>query len=212
MAAIGPFLGGLLTTELSWRWAFLINVPLGIAILVGLFTVVPETSDPQTPRGIDVPGQLTLIVGLSALVFGLIEGQASGWWTSKRRLDLLGWPSGVVSPVVVAVVIALLSLAAFVLIERARLRAGRLVVVDLRLFSIASFSRGNVAALIVALGEFGLLFVLPLYLQGALGLSAVATGAVLIPLAVGTLLAGGVTAQLAPRIGPRGVVQLGLAL
>ena len=212
MAAIGPFLGGLLTTELSWRWAFLINVPLGIAILVGLFTVVPETSDPRTPRGIDVPGQLTLIIGLSALVFGLIEGQTYGWLTSKRRLDLLGWPSGVVSPVVVAVAIAILSLAAFVMIERARLRAGRLVVVDLRLFSIASFSRGNVAALIVALGEFGLLFVLPLYLQGALGLSAVATGAVLIPLAVGTLLAGGVTAQLAPRIGPRGVVQLGLAL
>ena len=138
-------------------------------------------------------------------VFGLIEGQTYGWLTSKRRLDLLGWPSGVVSPVVVAVAIAILSLAAFVMIERARLRAGRLVVVDLRLFSIASFSRGNVAALIVALGEFGLLFVLPLYLQGALGLSAVATGAVLIPLAV-------VTAQLAPRIGPRGVVQLGLAL
>ncbi|MGZ6587502.1 MAG: MFS transporter [Solirubrobacteraceae bacterium] len=212
MAAIGPFLGGLLTTELSWRWAFLINVPLGIAILVGLFTVVPETSDPRTPRGIDVPGQLTLIIGLSALVFGLIEGQTYGWLTSKRRLDLLGWPSGVVSPVVVAVAIAILSLAAFVMIERARLRAGRLVVVDLRLFSIASFSRGNVAALIVALGEFGLLFVLPLYLQGALGLSAVATGAVLIPLAAGTLLAGGVTAQIAPRIGPRGVVQLGLAL
>ena len=143
MAAIGPFLGGLLTTELSWRWASLINVPLGIAILVGLFTVVPETSDPRTPRGIDVPGQLTLIIGLSALVFGLIEGQTYGSLTSKRRLDLLGWPSGVVSPVVVAVAIAILSLAAFVMIERARLRAGRLVVVDLRLFSIASFSRGR---------------------------------------------------------------------
>ena len=92
------------------------------------------------------------------------------------------------------------------------MRAGRLVVVDLRLFAIKSFSRGNVAALIVALGEFGLLFVLPLYLQGALGLSALDTGAVLIPLAAGTLLAGGADALLAPRLGPRGVVQLGLLL
>jgi hypothetical protein len=108
--------------------------------------------------------------------------------------------------------LALLSLSAFLLIERARLRAGRLVVVDLRLFSISSFSRGNIAALIVALGEFGLLFVLPLYLQGALGLSALETGAALIPLAAGTLIAGGVTPALAPRLGPRGVVQLGLLL
>ena len=142
----------------------------------------------------------------------MIEGQAYGWWTSTRRLDLVGWPKGVLSPVPVAFALAGLSLVAFLLVERARLRAGRLVVVDLRLFSISSFSRGNVAALIVALGEFGLLFVLPLYLQGALGLSALDTGAVLIPLAAGTLLAGGVTSLLAPRLGPRGVVQLGLLL
>jgi len=212
MAAIGPFLGGVLTTDLSWRWAFLINVPLGIAILVGLLTVVPETSDPDTPRGFDLPGQLTLIVGLSALVFGLIEGQTYGWWLSTQRLDLLAWPKGAISPVPIAFALSIVSIVAFLLIERARLRQGRLVVVDLRLFSISSFSRGNVAALIVALGEFGLLFVLPLYLQGALGLSALDTGAALIPLAVGTLLSGGLTPLLAPRIGPRGVVQLGLLL
>jgi len=212
MAAVGPFLGGVLTTELSWRWAFLINIPLGAAILIGLITLVPETSDPQAPRGFDLPGQLTLIVGLAALVFGLIEGQTYGWWISTRRLTLLAWPAGAISAVAIAFVLALVSLSAFVFVERARLRSGRLVVVDLRLFSISSFSRGNLAALVVALGEFGLLFVLPLYLQGALGLSALDTGAALIPLAAGTLLAGGVTPALAPRLGPRGVVQLGLLL
>ena len=186
MAAVGLYLGGLLTTELSWRWAFLINVPIGVAILLGLLTVVPETWDPPKGGGMGT-GQVALVVGLTALVFGLIEGQAYGWWTSTRRLDLVGWPKGVLSPVPVAFALAGLSLVAFLLVERARLRAGRLVVVDLRLFSISSFSRGNVAALIVALGEFGLLFVLPLYLQGALGLSALDTGAVLIPLAGGTL-------------------------
>ena len=173
---------------------------------------MPETSDPQTPRGFDLPGQFTLIIGLAALVFGLIEGQTYGWWTSTRRLDLLGWPASALSPVAVAFLLAVLSLTAFVFVERARLRAGRLVVVDLRLFSISSFSRGNATALIVALGEFGLLFALPLYLQGALGLSALDTGAALVPLAAGTLLAGGVTPALAPLLGPRGVVQLGLLL
>src|SRR5271165_1065240 len=194
MAAVGPFLGGLLTTDLSWRWAFLINVPLGLLILIGLLTVVPETSDPNTPRGIDIPGQITLIVSLSALVFGLIQGQTYGWWTTAKRLDLLDWPRGTISPVPIVFVVAAISMVEFLAIERARARAGRLVVVDLRLFAIRSFSRGNVAALIVALGEFGLLFVLPLYLQGALGLSALDTGAALIPLAAGTLLAGGATA------------------
>ena len=212
MAAVGPFLGGLLTTDLSWRWAFLINVPLGLAILVGLITVVPETSEPDTPREFDAPGQATLILGLSALVFGLIEGEHYGWWKATAPIGFLGWQQGAISPVPVAFAIAVVSIGAFILIERARIRAGRLVVVDLRLFSITSFTNGNAAALIVALGEFGILFVLPLYLQGALGLSALDTGAALIPLALGTLLAGGLTPVLAPRLGPRGVVQIGLVL
>jgi EmrB/QacA subfamily drug resistance transporter len=212
MAAIGPFLGGLLTTDLSWRWAFLINVPIGAVIIIGLLAIVPETSEPNTHRGVDVPGQITLIIGLAALVFGLIEGQTYGWWTSTRRLALLDWPAGTLSPIPVVFAIAIVSLVAFVLIERSRARAGKLVVVDFRLFSITSFRNGNLAALIVALGEFGLLFALPLYLQGALGLSALQTGAALVPLALGTLVAGGLTPVVAPRFGPRGVVQTGLAL
>jgi EmrB/QacA subfamily drug resistance transporter len=212
MAAIGPFLGGLLTTELSWRWAFLINVPIGIAVVLGVLLVIPETSDRDVRRGFDLPGQATLIIGLSTLVFGLIEGQTYGWWTATKRLALLGWPVGSISPVTVSFLVAAASLIGFVVIERARARHGKVVVVDLALFSIPSFRKGNIAALIVALGEFGILFVLPLFLQGALGLSALQTGAVLIPLAGGTLIAGGVTPQLAPRLGPRGVVQLGLAL
>ena len=212
MAAIGPFLGGLLTTDLSWRWAFLINVPIGIVIVIGLLLVVPETSEPDAPRGFDAPGQLTLIIGLASLVFGLIERQTYGWWASTRRLALLNWPAGTLSPIPVVFAISIVSLIGFVLIERSRARAGKLVVVDFRLFSITSFRNGNFAALIVALGEFGLLFALPLYLQGALGLSALQTGAALVPLALGTLVAGGLTPVVAPRLGPRGVVQTGLGL
>ena len=212
MAAIGPFLGGLLTTDASWRWVFLINVPLGVAIIIGLLTLVPETSDPDVERGFDLPGQLTLILGLALFVFGLIEGESYGWWKASKELPVLGWPKGGISPVPVAFAVSIIALVAFVLIEKARARRGRVVVVNLRLFSIGSFSRGNIAALIVALGEFGILFVLPLYIQGALGLSALQTGASLIPLAVGTLFSGGMTPLLAPRIGPRGVVQVGLVL
>jgi MFS family permease len=88
MAATGPFLGGLLTTEASWRWAFLINVPIGAVIVIGLLTVVPETSVPGTRRGVDVPGQITLIIGVAALMFGSTCGcfrsPASVRATSRR--------------------------------------------------------------------------------------------------------------------------------
>ena len=68
-------------------------------------------------------------------MFGLIEGQTYGWWLSIKRLDLLGWPVGAISPVPVAFALAIASMAAFVLIERARLRA---------VFSVYSFTRGTV--------------------------------------------------------------------
>src|SRR6478736_10349152 len=78
MAAVGPLLGGWLTTAFSWHWAFLIKVPIGIIIVVGTILWGPETRDPLAARGVDVAGIVLSIVGLSAIVFGLIEGQRFG--------------------------------------------------------------------------------------------------------------------------------------
>ena len=106
----------------------------------------------------------------------------------------------------------MLSLAGFVLVERRRALAGRPVLVDFSLFRIPTFRYGNVAVLIVGLGELGLVFVIPLFLQSVLGLSAFDTGLVLTALAAGAFLAGGLAAPLTRRIGPHRVVQLGLAI
>ena len=179
MAAIGPLLGGWLTTDYSWRWAFLINVPIGIIILVGVLFVVPETKDPHVRKGVDWWGNLLVVVGFATLVFGLIEGEQYGWFHQVARFTVgpWSWPAGWLSPVPIAFSIAALSLVSFVLVERRRASKGAVVLVDLRLFGIRSFAAGNVAVTVVAFGEFGLLFVLPLFLQGVLGYSALDTGA-----------------------------------
>ena len=214
VAALGPLLGGWLTTDYSWRWAFLINVPIGAVGVAGIVFVVPETREPDLRRGVDWWGNLLLISGLATLVFGLVEGGQYGWWQLVAQFDAPGirWPEGWPSPVAVAFVVSVISLVGFAFLERARRRQGRVVLVDLGLFGIRSFAAGNVAVAVVALGEFGLLFVLPLFLQGVLGYSALDTGLLFLALALGTFFVGGVTPQLARRITARGVARLGLAL
>lgn len=104
------------------------------------------------------------------------------------------------------------ALTAFVLVERRRNAAGRVVMLDLSLFAIPSFRNGNVAALIVSLGEFGLLFALPLWFQNVLGYSAFQTGLVLLALAVGSFMASGLGAAIGRHRSPVFIVRLGIVL
>ncbi|MGA7988916.1 MAG: MFS transporter [Candidatus Dormiibacterota bacterium] len=216
VAAIGPLVGGWLTTDYSWRWAFLINVPIGVAILIGASMLVPETRDAEARRGVDIAGVTTSMVGLGALVFGLIEGQTYGWWSPvPGETFAVGgwtWPSQSIAPSPVAFAAGAVALVVLLLVERSRSRAGKVAVIDMSLFSLRSFRYGNIAALIVSLGEFGLLFAIPLYLQGVLGYSALGTGTLLLALASGAFLVGGATPQVARLLGGRGIVRLGLAL
>jgi MFS family permease len=201
MAAVGPLVGGWLTTYVTWRWAFWINVPVGLVVIAGILLFVPETRDEDTPRGLDIPGVVMSALGLGGIVFALIEGQNYGWW----RQD-----SGAISPVPIAMAGGVLLMAAFVRSQRVRGLAGRPVLVDLGLLGVRSFRYGAIAALIVALGEFGLLFTLPLLLQNALGFSALGTGWLIVSLAVGTFFISGMTPQLTRRLGGRAVVRMGL--
>ena len=203
MAAVGPLVGGWLTTDVSWRWAFWLNVPVSLLVIAGIVFFVPETRDDSTRRGLDVTGVLMSALGMGGIVFALIEGQNYGWWRQ---------PSGTISPVPIALVGGLLLMAAFVRSQRLRVAAVRPVLVDLDLLGVRSFRYGSIAALIVALGEFGLLFTLPLLLQNALGFSALGTGWLIVSLAIGTFLVSGVTPQLTTRFGGRAVVRVGLAL
>lgn len=210
MAAVGPLLGGWLTTEFSWRWAFGINIPLGILIVVGVLLTVAETRSDRTER-IDVVGALLSVVTMGSLVFGLIEGRTYGWWLveERPRIGDVEWPLDV-SPIPFAFALALVALVAFILWGRRRERAGRSTLLALRLFSISSFRNGNIAAAVVALGEFGIILALPLWLQFVLGFDALQTGLLLLALASGSFLASGVAGAASGRIAPVWIVRVGL--
>ena len=213
MAAVGPLLGGWLTTTFSWRWAFYVNIPLGLAALVAGYLLVAESRD-EHADGFDIPGFLVVTVGLFGLVLALIEGTRYGWWTLKRDLVLGSWiaPQGGHSPVPVALVVGLVGLVTFLAVERRRRALGRPVLFDFSLFRIGSFRNGNALVTIVGLGEFGLVFVLPLFLQTVLRYSAFETGVLFVAMAAGGFLGGPAAAALAIRYGPRQVVSLGMAL
>lgn len=214
MAALGPLVGGWLTTNASWHWAFLINVPIGIIVLIGVWLTVPETKERGGATGFDVLGTILITVGLFALVFALIEGQRYGWITPTATFSAAGWtwPSTTVSIVAVTAVLSLIAIAGFIALELQRVRLGKVVVVDLRLFRIRTFGAGNIVALVVSLGEFGLLFALPLFLQATRGYDALETGVILLALAIGSFVASGLGAPLSQRMGPVRVLQLGMAL
>lgn len=211
MAAVGPLLGGWLTENASWRWAFGINIPVGALVLLGLLLFVAESSEKVSGalQRLDVVGALLSILGFGALVFGLIEGRNYGWWTATADAP---FSVGGISPVPFAFAVAILVLTAFVLWERSRTAAGKGVILDLSLFRIPSFANGNVTALIVSFGEFGLILSLPLWFQNVLGYTAFEAGLALVPLAAGSFLASGAVAGLSRRLSPIVVVRIGLGL
>ncbi|MCY0903690.1 DHA2 family efflux MFS transporter permease subunit [Arthrobacter sp. H14-L1] len=210
MTAVGPLLGGWLTTTYSWRWAFGINIPLGILITVGAVLTVMESRNPGAGR-VDWVGAALSVVASATLVFGLIEGRNYGWWGVKKPMEIGSWSwSFSLSPVPFAFALMLVSGIAFIVWGRARNRCGASSMLDFSLFSIRSFRNGNIAAMIVSLGEFGIVLSLPIWLQNVLGYSALQTGLILVALAAGSFLASGFAGAFGNRVAPVLIVRVGI--
>ncbi|MEU5878403.1 MFS transporter [Spirillospora sp. NPDC047279] len=211
MAALGPLLGGALATGGGWRWAFGVNLPLGVLLIAGAFALMPETRLPGAgPRGIDWLGGLLSVLGLGAVVCGIIEGQTYGWWTPNPSAG--GGSIAGLSPVPVVLALGAVLLTALVIVERARAAAGRPVLLDLTLFQIPNFRRGNLAGALINVGELGLVFVLPLFLLGVHGTSPLQISLALLPLALGAFLSGGYAGRLAGKRGAHRAVQIGMVM
>jgi EmrB/QacA subfamily drug resistance transporter len=195
--AIGPLLGGLLTSGLSWRWIFFVNVPLGIIAVAIAVTRVAESRAPHATRP-DWAGFALFTVALASLVYGLIE--------SNQR----SFANGLVIGCLVA---AAVLLAAFVAVE---LRSAH-PMFDLTLFRLPTFSGGSVAAFGLSASIFAMLLYLVLYLQDILGYSPLATGVRLMVISGGILatstVAGRLTSKVPIRllIGP-GMIAVGVGL
>ncbi|MGH3212623.1 MAG: MFS transporter [Trebonia sp.] len=198
-SALGVILGGVLTTEASWRWIFTINVPIGIALLIALPLIVPagragaaEAARPGRP-GLDIPGGLLVTAGTGAAIFALINAGTSGWAAPST----LG-----------AFAFALVAWAAFAQVER-RAASPLLAVGLLRRRPVAA---GGFLMLIATGLLVGTFFLGSFSLQHADGYSALRVGLSFIPVAVATVAGAHTASQVLVRVPARVVAVTGLAL
>ncbi len=189
--AIGPVLGGFLVTEVSWRWVFFVNLPIGIvAVLFGALFL--ERTEAIDAGRFDVPGFFLGGAGLGLLMFGISQGPLKSWSSTD---------------VIVSCVTGAILLVAFVVVE---LRTTR-PMVDLRLLKERLFRSTNVVMFLAAAAFLGMLYLIPLYFQDARGLTALQSGLSTFPEAFGVMIGAQFASRLIyPRIGPRRHVTGGL--
>jgi predicted MFS family arabinose efflux permease len=157
---------------------------------------------------VDIVGAILTILTTGFLVFGLIEGRTYGWWFASADVPAT-WALAI-SPVPFAFLITVLSGVAFVAWGLRRERAGKSTMLSFGLFKVASFRNGNIAALIVSLGEFGIILSLPLWLQNVLGYDALQTGFVILALAIGSFMASGFAGAMSNRVSAVWIVRVGI--
>jgi EmrB/QacA subfamily drug resistance transporter len=178
-AAIGPFVGGVLIQYASWRWIFLVNLPLAVLTVWIAWRWVPETRDPRPPGRFDVPGAALASAALAGVTYALIQwGDPAAPWAA-----VTGVAAGV----------------GFVVVERRR----REPMLPLGLFGSRTFSAANVMTLLVYAALGAVLFFLVLQLQTVGGYGALAAGVATLPITVCMLLLASRAGALGTRIGPR---------
>jgi EmrB/QacA subfamily drug resistance transporter len=181
--AVGPFLGGWLIDSVSWRWVFLINLPIAAVAVVIAARHVPESRDDDAAAHLDVVGSTLLTVGLAGLVYALIEGPGNEWTATVVGFGVLGVGS----------------LLGFLLVESRRDHP----MVPLSVFRSRQFSGANAVTFVVYAALGAVTFLLVVHLQSDLGYSALEAGASLLPITVCMLFLSTRAGALAQRIGPR---------
>ena len=187
--ALGPILGGFLVENVSWRAAFLINVPLAIVVLIIAYRHVPESRDPDA-RKLDIPGAALATFGLGGVVYGLITSAEAGF-TDIR--------------VVLALVLGVAALVAFVVWEQRTEEP----MMPLSMFKSRNFSGANILTLLLYAGLGGALYFLPFLLIQVHGYSATAAGASFLPFTIITFLMSRWAGGLVTRFGARLPLMIG---
>jgi EmrB/QacA subfamily drug resistance transporter len=188
----GPTLGGLLVTVADWRWIFFVNVPIGVAVLVLTFGVIPDTRIERQHR-MDILGVVIATAALFCLTFALIEGQRFSW-------DTWIWALLAASAVLTIV---------FLVQQRTRQSSEPLV--PFSLFRDRNFSVISIVACLVSVGILGFFLPMTIYLQTVLGYSALKAGLVLAPMSIVSIFIAPVAGRLTDRVGGKYLLMAGLA-
>ncbi|HUC20784.1 MAG TPA: MFS transporter, partial [Candidatus Polarisedimenticolaceae bacterium] len=213
-ASIGPLLGGYLTTYYSWRWGYLTNVV--IVALVMLFSwLVKESKDKTVRPSVDYVGIGLSVVGLASIVYGIVESSAYGWIKAKATSEVFGQTVnlGDYSFVPFAIGFGILMLIIFLLWEAIVEYREKTPLVSLHLFGNPRYVAGVVTVAIVALGQFGALFSLPVFLQAVRGFDAFHNGLALLPFSLSVLVAAPLAGAIGSRrISPKYLIVAGLII
>jgi len=190
--AIGPLVGGALTSGLGWPSIFYLNLPIGLATIAMTLRHVPESRDEEAV-GVDWAGLVTFSAALFLLVFALIRGNDEGWTST---------------PIVAMLAVSALLLVAFVAIEDAQPRP----MFDLELFRKRTFSGVSIAAFVLSASMFAMFLYITLYVQTILGYGPLDTGLRFLPLTVLSFFAAAVAGKLTARLPARAMLGTGLVL
>jgi EmrB/QacA subfamily drug resistance transporter len=212
-SAIGPILGGFLTSHYSWRYGFRINIVIAAILLIGS-VLIKESRDEEEKPTLDWVGVILSSTGLFALVFGIIEASTYGWIFAKSTfaigsfsLPLLG-----LSVTPVAVGLGIILLASFIFWEKQVERKGETPLVSMKLFQNNQFTSGAITSMLVAISFTGLTFTLPVFLQSVQRLDALHTGYMLLPMSVSLLVFSPLGVALSKKFTPKRIIQAGLIL
>ena len=175
----------------SWRWIFLVNIPVGIIGVILALRLVPESKNPTAVQTLDLPGVGLISASLFCLTFALIEGQQYGW-TSAMILGLFA-----------ATVIA------FGLFYWREHRVSQ-PLIDFSLFRSLNFAAGNATGLLLSAAMMGAFFTIPIFLQSVLDFSAIKAGLVMAPMSVVIIVAAPVAGMLSDRVGSKWIVAGGM--
>ncbi len=212
-SAIGPILGGWLTTNYSWRWGFRINVVVAAVLLIGSL-IVRESKDTEEKSRIDILGVLLSAAGMLSIVFAFIKANTYGWIKTKAPLVLFHHTLdlGNLSVVPLFIALGLIILVLFILWQRYLERKGRTPLVSLELLKNYQFTIGTLTTAVLSLGMAGLIFSIPVFLQTVRNLDALHTGLTMLPLSIALLVTAPIAGFLAHKTQPKYIIQAGLAI
>lgn len=211
-ATLGPVVGGYFTTYYSWRWAFGFNVIVAIFLVIAAKIFIKEYRDEEEKPTIDLVGVALSALGMLSLVFGFIESSTYGWWKSQEVFSLFGHNLnlGGLSPTPVFVTLGILIVVLFFRWEKRMERLDKTPLISTKLFKNKTFMTGSGVSSIISLGQAGLIFSVPVYLQSVLGLDPIETGIAMIPMSAATIIAAPLSAYLTKFIAPKRIIQAGI--